>query len=768
MGIFQKRYLLLINSILILTSVICLFIIPMAKLVLAVLSVMTFMAVCIFYICKRRNRLICLVCMLSSVAVFLSSSISYMFFDVYCQNQKKYAGSEIVVKATVLSEQYSTESLSGYTVKVTAIANSHENVSFKARLDCMYVSELSVGDVIYARVQASLIDDDINGYNMRRDMLSEGICLTLTSYEESDYIYDQKGAGSISSFFKSLNYDASYKLIDLIGSEEGKLSSALLLGNKNALSDETVRDFSRAGVSHILALSGLHMSILMGGIALLLKKVRVKRVPRAIFLIVFSFFYLALTGFSVSATRSVLMLLCVYLSMLLCYTPDTLTSLSIAGAAIILFSPGAVVDMSFWMSFAATFGIVVFMPLFDRGFEQVFKKWKKLFGLKNVLKSIVGLIFAGTFALIGLSVVLCIFTKEYSKYSLLSSVVLTLPTAFAILISAILPIFAHIPYIGSALVIAVKGSLSFMLDLCAKISVVQNTVFIFNYDFLDYFTVLICMAVFISVAISLKRKWIAPIIPMCAIALLIANVCVYEVNHANDLNIIYTNVSSRGDVIVATKGDEAIICDVSEGSYNALNAAANKVRLANCSEIRALMLTELNSYHISSTSKLFKSQRVRELWIPYPNSEDEYYIMKTLIKSAEQNDVSVKIYENQSKLLAFGNVDIFIDAQIIERSAVPTILVDFSKDGNHIVYTSAAFCEREDIYEISGYIENANALIVGARGPRVKEKYNFFGNSKIEEIVICDIDRAVYLDTQSISKNTPIYVGKKTKNIILN
>ena len=457
MKIFDKRYLFLINTLLIFTSVLSLILLPVSKLIVAFSSVGIAMIISLIYILKKSRRTLALVSILSCFAIFMGAASSYIFFDSHIENQKKYAEKEIVISATVISEEYATDNMSGYTVRVHGVSGEDGSVSFKARLDCNYVSELKVGDSIYAKVYANLIDDNINGYNMRRDMHSEGIALTLTSNQDTDYIKIQSTKEKITVFFSKLNYSCSSNLNYLISGEEGRLASALLLGNKDNLSLQTKRDFSAAGASHILALSGMHMSILMGGVAYILKKLRVRRTIRAIFLIVVSLFYLALTGFSVSATRSVIMLLCVYISMLVCYKSDTLTSLSLAGAAIILFSPGAVIDVGFWMSYAATFGIVVFMPLFDAGFEYIFRKQKSAFWLKNMLKSVIGLIFAGIFALIGLSVVLCVFTKEYSKYSLISSVVLSFPTAAVILLSAISPMFANVPRIGEFIVSANKN-----------------------------------------------------------------------------------------------------------------------------------------------------------------------------------------------------------------------------------------------------------------------------------------------------------------------
>ena len=135
---------------------------------------------------------------------------------------------------------------------------------------------------------------------------------------------------------------------------------------------------------------------------------------------------------------------------------------------------------------------------------------------------------------------------------------------------------------------------------------------------------------------------------------------------------------------------------------------------------------------------------------------------------AEQNGVEVKIYENQSELIAFGNLKLTPDAQFISRSSVPTIMLDICRGENHVLYTSAAYIEREDRENVSDKIQSADTLIVGARGPKVKEKYTLFGKSEVDEIIICDIDRAIYLDVAEIDNSIPIYVGKKHKNILVN
>ena len=759
MGIFKKRYLFFINSVLILSTVVALFLLPIAKLTVALSAIIAFMAICVIYIATKKRRIPSLIASICCMAVCVSLFSSYLFFDVFCNNQKSYAGKNLIIKATVLSEEYVGKNISGYDIFIEAIQTENvENAGFRARLDCMYISELKPGDVLYADVEAALFENDINGYNMRHDKLSEGMCLSLTSYEESDYVIIDQDKHNFKVLLKGLNFNCAFRLKELIGGEEGNLASALLLGNKDDLSDESVRDFSRAGVSHILALSGLHTSILMGAIAFILKKLRVRRVPRAILLIFISLTYLALTGFAVSTTRCVLMLLCVYVSMIMCYLPDSLTSLSVSGALILVFSPGAVIDAGFWMSFAATFGIIVFAPAFDEATEKLFDKWKKALILKRGTKYLLTLIVTCVFALLGLIIVLCIFTREYSKYSVISSVVLSLPCAAVITLSALLPIFAHIPFINDGLLYLTRKSASFMLDFCSDVSEKKNISFLFNYDFIEYFIILLFVVTFVALCFEFKKKWISPLVISFAIVLLCLNVIVCQSKMNDKVKMTYINVSSQSDVIVLSKNGESVICDLSNGSNNSLSAAVGTLKEDNSSEIRAIMLTSYNTYHISSTSKLFKGNIVREVWLPYPYDEDEYYVMSAVIKNAEQNGVVVKMYSDDDMLVAFGEIEITLKNQYIERSSVPVTLLNLKCNDRHIVYASGAYSEFDDEY-IKESINSADILIIGARGPKVKSFYGLSNENSLKELIICDIDRGIYFDTDTISNEIPIYIG---------
>lgn len=759
MGIFNKRYLFLINTLFMFSAVIAYFLLPTFKLICASIAFLAFMTFAVIYLFTRKKRLNAFVCSACAVAVFAGMLSSYMYFNVKIERMMKYAESDIRIKATVISQEYSKNNMSAYNVYVDHVMYNGEvyKAGFKARLECSYISEVSCGDVIYADVHAELFEDDINGYHMRQDMLSEGMCLSLTSDDEYSYEIVDYNKYDLAVMMQYLNNECSYSLRSAIGDEEGRLASALLLGNKDLLSYETVRDFSRSGVSHILALSGMHMGILMGGIAFILKKLRVARIPRSVIMTIISISYLALTGFSVSAVRSVLMLLCVYLSMILCYLPDTLTSLSFAGTTIIFFSHGAVLDAAFWMSFAATFGIVVFMPWFAELFEKIAAKVKMPLVLNKVFRYTVTLFATSLFALFGLIGVLCIFTKEYSKYSFLSSVMLSFPTAAVISVSAILLFVGRVPYISVLAVKIIKVSAAFMLDLCSEISSARDALVMFNYSYVTVYAVFALISILLLLAVPFKRKWISFLSISAIVTALFVNVYVSQQMDVDNLSITYADPSSQSDVILISNGNNAYVFDVTNGSRSSVSTVANIMRLSHHSEIEAYIMTDYSTAHISSLSWLFSSEVVREIWLPYPENTDDYYIMTAILKCAQEMRVLARVYRSDDKLV-FGGVNADICKGYIERSDVPYTLIDIESGGAHTVYTSAVY-EESDSEKVSTMVKNADTLIIGARGPKSKYMIRLPNGNTYEQIIVCNAERAVYLDTSTCRTYTRIYIA---------
>lgn len=141
--------------------------------------------------------------------------------------------------------------------------------------------------------------------------------------------------------------------------EEGGLLSAMVLGARSGL-DEELRDlFSRSGISHLLAISGLHV-FLLGTV--LLRLLRIARLPLPFASVLSALIIIAygrMTGSAVSTRRAVLMYLLLILGHCLGEAYDSLSALALAGLVILAQNPMALGDLSFQFSFTAILGLLL-------------------------------------------------------------------------------------------------------------------------------------------------------------------------------------------------------------------------------------------------------------------------------------------------------------------------------------------------------------------------------------------------------------------------
>lgn len=149
-----------------------------------------------------------------------------------------------------------------------------------------------------------------------------------------------------------------------LSQESGQLLQALLLG-KIELNDDVRNNFSRSGLSHVLALSGTHIGVISLVIAMMFFPVTLLGGGRLglVATLLLLWFYALLTGLSPSVVRAAVMISFVMGERLSGRFISSFNSLSAAAILILIFSPMSMFAVGFQMSFLAVGGILLFMPL---------------------------------------------------------------------------------------------------------------------------------------------------------------------------------------------------------------------------------------------------------------------------------------------------------------------------------------------------------------------------------------------------------------------
>ena len=692
--------------------------------------------------------------------VILSSVSSILFFDFQIQGNNSLADDQdYLIEGVVLSESYAAGASSEYTILVTSIDGKAK--SFKANLECEYIANIQAGNEIRGHFKKGKFEEKVGAYMEADMMLADGILVKFVSDSEEDMgIYIEKSKNPI-AVLSRINARLSYRLVNALGDDIGGVCSALFLGNKDIIPTSIKRDFRRAGASHILAISGMHMSIIFGVLAFILKKLFMPYKPRAVILSLLAVFYLAFTGFSISATRSIIMLLIVYLSMICSYQSDSLTSLSVAGVIILAFSPYALLDAGFWMSFAATFGILVYIPTFQNFafylLQPYYAKWKILIA---PIRTTVTLILTSICAIAPLVIVFCIFTQEVSLFSVPSSLLLGLPTEALLILTPLYLIFMKTPILGKLIEMGITACSKFMTGYCEKISLRDDCIISLNYEFTAIAAVILGVVLFLCLALKFKRRYLSPI-PF-VITLTAFLVAIGWASHQNTKNIriSYVNQSDDRNVILANNGEDTVLFDMTPGYYTSLCCAYNELSNLNATEIDCLVLTKYTTVHISSLSKSFQSERIRKLYIPKPESNDDYFRMTSIMECAKDNGVIVDIYEDGEELYLINGLSVRINRETISRSTVPITMLSLKIGEETLTYISPSYVESNLSQDMFDAMENTDHLIFGSRGPTPKQKYKIQNGFNIKTVIFSTNKVAAYYDTSScISPDTTLILS---------
>lgn len=225
-------------------------------------------------------------------------------------------------------------------------------------------TDLSVGDKIQFPLDPDPVVDDSNIRESyyARNLRSKGIF--YTQYLENSETTLLGHNKSLSVYFTECR-DRLEIFIDKSGLRRTTASfvNTVLLGDKAYLSNEARQQYSSVGIAHILAVSGMHVGIIASIIFLLTFPMNFSGLYRWRYLLVIPLVwgFTLLTGASVSAVRASVMLTFTFMAVFLERPGNVLSALSWAAFFIILFSPSAIFDVGFLLSFLCVASLVVFV-----------------------------------------------------------------------------------------------------------------------------------------------------------------------------------------------------------------------------------------------------------------------------------------------------------------------------------------------------------------------------------------------------------------------
>ncbi|MBR6633675.1 MAG: ComEC/Rec2 family competence protein [Clostridia bacterium] len=233
------------------------------------------------------------------------------------------------------------------------------------------------------------------------------------------------------SVFGNFVYSVRRRISEIADSmHHSPLIKALLIGDKSEVDDELINAFKLLGTSHLLAISGLHLSIIVMTFYMLITRLGVPHLFSSTLSTLMALFYMAITGFSLSLIRAGQMMIVFFFARTVRRRNDSITALFVAGFVILLMSPWSLFNVGFLLSFFSTFGILAFCPaitdkyrkyILDKEEKGVRFSRRQRFVQKVIREILIAFSTTLSATVVTLPIIICVF-NEVSLFSLVGNI----------------------------------------------------------------------------------------------------------------------------------------------------------------------------------------------------------------------------------------------------------------------------------------------------------------------------------------------------------
>ncbi len=658
-----------------------------ALIISAVLGLLLFMG---YFISKKNLYLRTLA--IISVAAAMSLSFTALFIDAPMAKAMELIG-EREIKGKIAEVEWVTSYSGSYIARIYEIDGESSDIQIVLESGTVFER----GDTFSGTALLTEIKND-DSFNKRDYYGRMGIYLESL---QGELRYTGTKL-SLNDRLSELNSQLSARTVMLLGEDDGGIAASLFLGNKSYLSQKLENAVSHMGISHLIALSGLHLTIICTLIGFLLKNVNAR--IRLIVTLLPICFYILLTGFSPSILRAGFMLICMSIISFFGKASDTPTNLGITLLLLLLMDPVSAYDIGLQLSASAMMGIFAYTRIMR---SDVHKPYSRK---RDIAKRIFSPFILGFFAM---SFTMPVVYHYFGSFSLLSFL-LTVPYSLAVTailwLSPLVLIAGNIPLLGQTLIFPVKlictlfreGALLTGFNNGLTVSESSPAIMMLMVGFI----------ITVSVALTLDNATARKITAGASAMVFAAFITVTSVAVAvsfSQVTLLGVEIPS-GDGFIIKSDDACIMVDISGGSKKMARALADGAASMDIYTAHCIVIADPHTKHVSQLSRLEEYMDIETVMMP--DDEESRRIGKEL------EGYSI-VYYQRGDSLDFGDYEINTYEDVfIDRSVVPIIRMTIVTEKSTFMYMGSAWndADMEDV--------QCNYIWYGGYGPRYKNEFS--------------------------------------------
>ena len=460
---------------------------------------------------------------------------------------------------------------------------------------------------------------------------------------DGNFMLVSKPDKGVFKFLASLNRLRN-KIVDMhavnIKSPELELLGGIVFGD-DAVSPtpEMKTSFQHSGLTHIIAASGMNVSMIFGMWFFLSQILRLNYKFSIVIGMVSVVCYTCMTGFGPPVLRATLMLLLILLGKLIDRTANSVTLLFIVAFLMLAVSPTMITNIGFQLSFTVTLGLLSTCPI-------IFNKIKNKF--VNILASFVIVpIIAQFFA----SPIQMFYFNSFSPYAVFANITVV-PTLSVVsylgFISSILALFKPIAfYCVKIFDFMLMPFLSFIVGVAEFFSKLPySNVVVPSPSILQiflYYSILVSIIAFFA---SENRKKTFALISSIALILLLFTYIPFK-NGKNE--ILFFDVENADSFLIKTSAEKYILIDTGKAPFKNFSPAAERVILKyfedkGIDRLDLLVLTHFDSDHAGGAIPIMDKVSVNKIIVR--STVGDSPLSKKILKKAKENNIPFSVPKN--------------------------------------------------------------------------------------------------------------------------
>ena len=359
----------------------------------------------------------------------------------------------------------------------------------------------------------------------------------------ADQIKFIKNKKLISKLFYNLNFMINKKISNSFKREESSILKALILGNKDDLSDGLKSSIKENGLSHIIAISGMHVECIIIVVQSILNIFTKDKKLKKILILIIIIFYSLIIGFKVSAIRAIILSSIGIVAQLVYLKKNDFISLNFASFLILLYNPYCLFDSGFILSFSASIGVLYVYKIVNK------------FNIKNMIIKYFFEIFLISICVIITVLPLMIFLFKRLSITFLVTSLLITPIIFIIEFLSILFIISP-----NQLLFIFKPIIKILIIIFIKIS--NISLFSFYLKVPSFIEIILYYLVLFLILNKKIRKSFRLLLRKCIYMVLIVTCLQYVfLIFNNSLKIYFIDVGQGDSTLIVTPRNKKILID---------------------------------------------------------------------------------------------------------------------------------------------------------------------------------------------------------------